>query len=340
MTAEPSPLTIAQLAELAGVSTATVSKVVNGRSEVSSETRAAVEELIRRHGYRRQRRRSTPTALVELVFHALEGDYPVEITKGVAEVAREHGLTVGISELRRDHSAVDAWMEGVLRRRPSGVIAVFSGLAEAQHERLAHHEIPLVLLDPADAPGKNIPSVGAGNWNGGLTATRHLLELGHRRIGIITGPDSALSSRARLDGYRTALDMAGVPVDPELIGRGDFLVEGGLAEAHRLLSRPDRPTAIFATNDGQAIGVYHAAHELGLRIPDDLSVIGFDDLPSVRWAIPPLTTIRQPLSQMAAAATSMMLTLAAGEPLPQSRIELATDLVVRGSTAPPGLPAS
>ncbi|MFB4280262.1 MULTISPECIES: LacI family DNA-binding transcriptional regulator [unclassified Nonomuraea] len=338
MTTESSPLTIAQLAELAGVSTATVSKVVNGRSEVSSETRAAVEELIRRHGYRRQRRRSTPTALVELVFHALEGDYPVEITKGVAAVAREHELTVAIADLCHDHTAADAWLESVLRRRPSGVIAVFSGLTERQHEQLARREIPLVLLDPADAPAGNVPSVGAGNWNGGLMATRHLLELGHRRIAIITGPDSALSSRARLDGYRTALDMAGVPADPELVGRGDFLIEGGLAEAHRLLRLRDRPTAIFATNDGQAIGVYHAAHQLGLRIPDDLSVIGFDDMPSVRWAIPPLTTIRQPLAEMAAAATSMLLKLAHGEQLPQSRVELATELVVRESTAPPALP--
>ncbi len=338
MTTESSRLTIAQLAELAGVSTATVSKVVNGRSEVSSVTRAAVEELIRRHGYRRQRRRSTPTALVELVFHALEGDYPVEITKGVAEVAREHDLTVGIADLRRDHTAADAWLESVLRRRPSGVIAVFSGLTEPQHEQLARHEIPLVLLDPADAPARHVPSVSAGNWNGGLTATRHLLELGHRRIAIITGPDSALASRARLDGYRTALDMAGVPVDPELIGRGDFLIEGGLAESHRMLRLPDRPTAIFATNDGQAIGAYHAAHRLGLRIPDELSVVGFDDMPSMRWAIPPLTTIRQPFIEMAAAATSMLLALAQGEPPPQSRVELATELVVRESTAPPPPP--
>ncbi|WP_431918258.1 hypothetical protein [Nonomuraea jabiensis] len=127
-----------------------------------------------------------PTALVELVFHALEGGYPVEITNGVAEVARQHDLMVGISDLHRDHTAGDAWLEGVLRRRPSGVIAVFSGLTETQHELLARREIPLVLLDPADTPARNIPSVGAGNWNGGLTATHHLLDLGHRRIAIIT----------------------------------------------------------------------------------------------------------------------------------------------------------
>ncbi len=339
MTTESSRLTIAQLAELAGVSTATVSKVVNGRSEVSSETRAAVEELIRRHGYRRQRRRSTPTALVELVFHALEGEYPVEITKGVAQVAHEHDLTVGLSDLRRDRAAADAWLEGVLRHRPSGVIAVFSGLTEPQHEQLARAEIPLVLLDPAGAPARNIPSVGAGNWNGGLTATRHLLELGHRRIAIITGPDSALvqpGPARRLP--RPPSTWPACPSTRELIGRGDFFIEGGLAESHRMLRLPDRPTAIFATNDGQAIGAYHAAHQLGLRIPDDLSVVGFDDLPTVRWAIPPLTTIRQPFTEMAAAATSMLLTLSQGEPLSQSRVELATELMVRESTAPPSLP--
>ncbi|MFD1535441.1 LacI family DNA-binding transcriptional regulator [Nonomuraea guangzhouensis] len=326
-------LTIAQLAELAGVSTATVSKVVNGRSEVAPETRALVEGLIREHGYRRQRRRESPAALVELVFHALEGDYPIEIIKGVEQVAREHDLAVVLSELQHRHVPGRSWIEGVLGRRPTGVIAVFSGLTDDQHDQLATRGIPLVLLDPSGDPGHQVPSVGAGNWNGGLSATRYLVQLGHRRIGIITGPDYALSSRARLDGYRAALDMAGVPIDPDLICRGDFLIEGGLAQAHRLLRLPDPPTAIFACNDGQAMGVYRAAYELGLRIPDDLSVIGFDDLPPTRWAIPPLTTIRQPLTEMASAATTMLVRLAQGEPVAQSRIELGTELVVRSSTA-------
>jgi DNA-binding LacI/PurR family transcriptional regulator len=310
--------------------------VVNGRSEVAPETRALIEGLIREHGYRRQRRTVGPAPIVELVFHALEGDYPIEIIKGVRQVAREHRLAVVVSELDHHHIPGRGWIEDVLSRRPIGVIAVFSGLTDDQRDQLAAREVPVVLLDPSGDPGQQVPSVGAGNWSGGLSATRHLLNLGHRRIGIVTGPDFALSSRARLDGYRAALDTAGVPVDPGLIGRGDFMIEGGLAQARRLLRRPDRPTAIFACNDGQAIGAYHAAHELGLRIPDDLSVIGFDDLPPIHWLIPPLTTIRQPLAQMAAAATTMLMTLAQGEPLSQRRVELGTDLVVRGSTAPPG----
>lgn len=278
---------------------------------------------------------STTSAAVELVFHELAGEYPTEIIRGVGQVAREHQLTVSVSELQGSHVPESDWLEGVLSHRPTGVIAVFSGLTDLQRERLARREIPLVLLDPTGEPGHRVPSVGAGNWTGGLSATRHLLELGHRRIAVITGPDHALSSRARLDGYRAALDTERVPVDPELICRGDFQIEDGLACTHRLLRLPDPPTAIFTCNDGEALGVYRAAHELGLRIPDDLSVVGFDDLPSIRWAVPPLTTIRQPLTEMAMAATRMVVALAQGAPLPRHRVEFATELIVRGSTAPP-----
>ncbi|MEO3863557.1 LacI family DNA-binding transcriptional regulator [Acrocarpospora sp. B8E8] len=327
-------LTLAQLAELAGVSTATVSKVVNGRSEVGPETRALIEGLIREHGYRRQRRRVKATGLIELVFHELAGDYPTEVIKGVQRVARQHHLAVVLSELGGSHTPGRDWIEDVLSHRPDGVITVFSSPTDSQRDQLATREVPLVVLDPAGDPGHRVPSVGAANWSGGLVATRHLLELGHRRIAIITGPEYALSSRARLDGYRAALDTAGVPIDPELICPGAFLIEDGLLQARRLMRLPDPPTAIFTCNDGQAIGVYHAAHELRLRIPDDLSVIGFDDMPAWRWAIPPLTTIRQPLTEMGATAATMLITLAQGEPLRQNRVELGTELIVRGSTAP------
>ncbi|GII81795.1 transcriptional regulator [Sphaerisporangium rufum] len=328
------PLTLAQLAELAGVSTATVSKVVNGRSAVAPQTRALVQGLIREHGYRRQRRRVNPAVGLEVLFHELAGDYPTEIIKGVAEVAREHHLAVTISDLAGRATERDR-LDDVLNRRPTGVIAVFSSLTEDQRDRIVERKIPLVLLDPLGDPGPRFPSVGAGNWNGGLSATNHLLELGHRRIAIITGPANSLSSRARLDGYRAALDTGGVRVDPELISTGTFRIQDGLEQARRLLRLPDPPTAIFAGNDGQAVGVYHAAHEAGLRIPEDLSVIGFDDMPPLRWAIPPLTTIRQPLTEMAAAASRMLVTLSRGEPLTQHRVEFATSLVIRGSTAPP-----
>lgn len=329
------PKTIAQIAALAGVSVPTVSKVVNGRADVAPDTRALIEAVIREHGYHRQKKPASPAPLVELVFQELEGAYAMEIIKGVERVAREHHLAVVLSELQGPHTRGRGWVEAVLTRRPTGVISVFSGLSAAQRDQLRSRGIPFVLVDPSGEPGHEFPSVGASNWNGGLSATRHLLELGHRRIAVVTGPAPVLCSRARVDGYRAAMDGAGVPVDPTLICEGEFHLEDGLTHARRLLRRPDPPTAFFCCNDAQALGVYQAAHEAGLRIPEDLSVVGFDDLPPAQWCIPPLTTIRQPLGDMAAAAATMVVTLAAGKPVPRTRLELATDLVVRGSTAPP-----
>ena len=329
------PLTIAQIAELTGVSIPTVSKVVNGRSEVSPDTRALVEDVIREHGYRRRRKRVGPAALLELVFHEIAGPYPLEIIKGVEQVARDNRLGVVLSQLQGRHTPGRGWIEDVLHRRPTGVIAVFSGPDATQRDKLRTRDIPLVLVDPTGDPGHTVPSVGAGNWSGGLSATRHLIDLGHRRIAIITGPPQMLSSRARLDGYRAALDTAHLPVDPELIREGDFHVEGGLRHARELLRLPDPPTAIFACNDGTAVGVYQAADEAGWRIPRDLSVLGFDDLLPAPWMIPPLTTIRQPLTEMAAAAANMVVAIARNQPPSRTRLEVATELVVRGSTAPP-----
>ncbi|MFI9814164.1 LacI family DNA-binding transcriptional regulator [Saccharothrix variisporea] len=331
---EDSGATITQLAALAGVSVATVSKVVNGHPDVAAETRASVEGVIREHGYRR-RRRATRANLVEVVLHAIEGDYATEMLNGAARVAAAHGLAVAVSELHGAHTPDRDWIEGVLARRPAGVVAVFSGPTPAQRERLRSRGIPIVLVDPTDEPGPQVWSVGASNWSGGMSATRHLLDLGHRRIATITGPSRTLSGRARLDGYRAALDTAGVPVDPALIREGDFQIADGRVHGRDLLRLPHRPTAIVACNDGTALGVYQAAHEAGLRIPEDLSVVGFDDIPSSREMIPPLTTVRQPLREMAAAATEVVVALSRDEPPKQSRLVLATDLITRSSTAPP-----
>jgi len=327
------PLTTAQIAELAGVSIPTVSRVVNGRSDVSSLTRARVETVIREHGYQRLRKAAHPAELLELVFHQLEGAYAMEIIRGVEQVAREHGLAVVLSELQGRHTPDEGWMASVLSRRPTGVIAVFSSLTSGQREQLQTRSIPFVVVDPTGEPGHQTPSIGTTNWSGGLSATRHLLDLGHRRIAVLTGPLRILCSRARRDGYRAAMDAAGVPVDPELICEGEFRVEDGLELTRRLLRLANPPTAIVAGNDLQALGVYQAAAEVGRRIPADLSVVGFDDLPLVRWISPPLTTVRQPLTSMGVAAATMVVTMARGEALPQERIELATGLVVRGSTA-------
>lgn len=327
-------ITIAQIAAHAGVSVPTVSKVINGRADVAAATRERVEAAIRAHGYRRPNPPGS-ARLVELTFHEFEGPFAVEIIRGVEQVAREHRLGVVISELNGRLTPDHAWLQDILERRPLGVLAVFSQPHRTQLDQLAARGIPIVLVDPTGEPAHDTPSVGAANWSGALTATRHLLGLGHRRIGIVTGPEHIPCSRARLDGYRSALQAAGLPVDPDLIRFGDFHTRDGREHAAALLRLTDRPTAIFTGNDLQAFGVYQAARAAGLAIPADLSVVGFDDLSVAAWADPPLTTIRQPLTEMAVSAMETLLRLARSEQPPTTRIELATSLIERDSTAPP-----
>ncbi|MFL5644994.1 MAG: LacI family DNA-binding transcriptional regulator [Chloroflexota bacterium] len=327
--------TIARVAAEAGVSVPTVSKVINGRADVSPETRRRVEAVIREQGYHRSERIQRTAPILELIFHELESEWALEIVRGVERVAGQNHLAVVLSELHGRRTPGRGWIEGALARRPTGVIAVFSDLSESARTQLRTRGIPFVVVDPTGEPLHDTPSIGATNWNGGLTATRHLLGLGHRRIAVVGGPAGILCSRARMDGYRAAMDAAGVAIDPDLTSHGPFQVEEGVRKGRALLRRPDRPTAVIAGNDLQALGVYQAAREARLHIPEDLSVVGFDDLPVARWVGPPLTTIRQPLYEMAVAAAELVLAVARGEQAVQMRVELATELVVRESTAPP-----
>ncbi len=326
-------MTIAYIAETAGVSVPTVSKVLNGRSGVSAEKRARIEELINRYGYQKP---SGPARsnVVELVFRELASMWAVEIIRGVERVARKHRTGVMVSEFGLHDSAGASSWDDTVARRPHCVLSV-AQLSAAERDELRLKGIPFVVFDPTVELPDDVPFVGATNWTGGRTATRHLIELGHRRIAMICGPDAVLCCRARQDGYRAALSDAGLPVAPDLLVEADLTREDGYAAAAGLLARADRPTAIFASNDLQALGVYQAAREAGLRIPDDLSVVGFDDLPVVAWVDPPLTTVHQPLTEMAAAATELALALGRGEHVPQLGMEIATTLTVRSSTAPP-----
>jgi DNA-binding LacI/PurR family transcriptional regulator len=326
--------TVATIARLAGVSSPTVSKVLNGRSGVAVDTRERVEALLREHGYRRPDA-VAPSAILEVVFYAIEGQLAVEIMRGVERVAGLRELAVGFTEIDGRDSDRRGWIEQVLARRPIGVIGVFAAFTAAQQARFAVSGIPLVALDPTGEPLHSTPSVGAANWSGGVAAARHLLDLGHRRIAVIGGPKTILCARARIDGFRAALDAAGVPVDPKLVRTGPFTFEDGLAHGTALLRLKEPPTGIVCGDDLQAMGVYEAARRAGLRIPADLSVVGFDDIEYARWSGPPLTTVRQPLSDMGATAAHLVLALADGEQPAQTRVELATSLIVRASTGPP-----
>ncbi|WP_395639959.1 LacI family DNA-binding transcriptional regulator [Pseudolysinimonas sp.] len=334
MTDQSIRVTLQDIAEQAAVSLATVSKVLNGRADVSAATRGRVEDLLSQHGYRR---RGTPTSssLVELVFHELEAAWSMEIIKGVEDVARAAGLSVVLTESGSRHAPAADWIDGVLQRRPVGVVLVFSAIPDQYREVLKARSIPFVIIDPAGDPTPDVPSVGSANWSGGLMATRHLLELGHRRIAAITGPDDMMCSHARIDGYRSAMTAAGLPIDPDWIRFGDFHTSGGRLHGQDLLDRDDRPTAIFAGSDLQALGVLEAMRQLGLRAPDDVSIVGYDDIPLATWVSPRLTTIHQPLRRMAEEATRLVIRMREGRSTEVTRLDLATDLVVRESTAPP-----
>ncbi len=331
-TTRPSRTTLSRVAADASVSISTVSKVLNGRAGVSDATRSRVEELLRDHGYNRRTSPEATVPLIELVFSEIDSAWAIEIIAGVERIARENGMSVVLTESGDRHSPSPDWIDGVLRRRPAGVILIFSDLSVDHKHRLRTRNIPFVIVDPAGDPAPDVPAIGSANWSGGFLATRHLIELGHTRIAIITGPDDMMCSTARLSGYRAALDAAGIEHRPEYVVGGGFHHEDGVVRGGELLDLPTPPTAIFASSDLHALGVYEAARARGVSIPDELSVVGYDDLKIAKWAGPPLTTVRQPLTEMAEEATRLVLRLRHERQDDNLRLDLATRLVVRNST--------
>ena len=337
MTSDARRVTINTIAQEAGVSVPTVSRVLNGRADVSPQTRERVEQLLQQHGYRRRASRQTRRAnLVDLVFNDLDSPWAVELIRGVEDVTHAAAVGTVVSAVHRRSAATKQWLRNLRARASDGVIFVTTDLTPPIYSELHRLGIPVVVVDAAGTAPSDVPTIGATNWAGGRRATDHLVSLGHRRIGFIAGPKQLLCSVARLDGYRSALHAAGIPVDEELVAPGDFHHESGFHAGGTLLDLPDRPTAIFASSDTMALGAYEAARRRGLRIPDDVSIVGFDDLPESQWSSPPLTTVRQPLAEMGALAARIALRLALGEQIETPRVELATTLVVRDSTAAPG----
>ncbi|HXT35057.1 MAG TPA: substrate-binding domain-containing protein, partial [Chloroflexota bacterium] len=227
-------------------------------------------------------------------------------------------------------------LQRLMHRVTDGSLLILPSETKAELRQLRQHGAPFVVIDPSTPLDDTIPVVAAANWSGARVATEHLTTLGHRRIGLITGPKNWCASVDRTAGYYSALLAAGLPVAPELVREADFYVEGGRVAAHELLTLPEPPTAIFAINDNMAIGVMSAARERGLALPRDLSVVGFDDIDLATVASPTLTTVSQPLQEMGRIAVSMLYRQIDGQALDAHRIELSTRLVVRESTAPPG----
>ena len=330
-------MTLADIAKIAGVSLATVSKVLNGRTGVSDDRRDQIQTILEQQGYKRRGTGGRHRAgLIDIVLRGIDTLWATQILVGAQEEASRAGVGLVVTPTHGRTMGNKHWITSLAQRHSDGLVLVVSRLQIGVDQELTRLGIPYVFVDPIGVPGQNVPVIGATNFDGGLEATEHLLGLGHRRIGIVTGDRGLACSQERLDGYREALRKEGIPIDEDLICYGNFQVEGGYAGAARLLKLPDPPTAIFAGSDLQAYGVYQAAKAAGLSVPDDLSVIGFDDVPLCQWVSPPLTTIRQPLADMAREATRILIEMAyRGIDPPHKKIELATSLVVRDSTAPP-----
>ncbi|MFI9344613.1 LacI family DNA-binding transcriptional regulator [Streptomyces sp. NPDC052773] len=332
--------TLAVVAREAGVSVPTASKVVNGREDVAPETRRRVTEALDRLGYVRRPRfdpARTP-GMVDLVVQSLAGSWSGAVLHGAEEAAHDAGLDVVVSAaLSRNRAARPerGWLDKLSARGSAGVLLNLPELTDAQFAWLEQHRIPFVLIDPVLEPPPGVVSVGAANWQGGVMATEHLLSLGHERIAVLTGRRRSMCGGARLAGYRSALASAGLPHRPEYIRHAGFDEAAARRQMRELLDLPQPPTAVFACSDGMALGAYEALAERGLRVPDDMSVVGFDDLPEARWAAPALTTVRQPVSEMAATALRLLVRMMDGERPESTRTELSTRLIVRESTAAP-----
>ena len=332
-------VTLARVAQDAGVSPATVSKVVNGRAGVGAATRLAVEKAVEAAGYvaiaeRQRPYRGVGEPLVEVLVETLHHPYNGTFLDGAAQAteAAGAGLVVRLLSAVIDEDAL-AWAQKLARAGRVGVIEVTARYSKARADALRTVGLPLVLVDPLDEPRTSVYNIGATNWAGGVEATRHLLELGHRRIAYVGGPPTIACNIARQHGYMAALHQADVAFDPSLVQHSSFTFEHGLDAAMQFLSRRQRPTAIFAGSDLAALGVLEAARRLRISVPDQLSIVGFDNTGVAASSAPPLTTVHQPILQIGEAAVRTLFRLASGDAAPK-RIELATHLVVRESTAP------
>jgi LacI family transcriptional regulator len=336
---------LATVAASAGVSVATVSKVLNGRSDVSESTRARVQEVLRQHEYVGRRPDPVERLSVELFYQGVLNNYSVEVIQGVVEAGQAAEVDVVVTSRpkhpqTRSAGRAQPWVRELAATGRRAAIGITSELTAADLAALSRARLPLVVVDPINIAQPDVTSVGSTNFAGGMAATQHLLSLGHRRIAYLGGPPTSGCNQARMNGFRGAMEAAGAPVPKEYVWLREFLYDDGLAGGAALLDLPEPPTAIFAGSDEVALGALEAARARGLRVPEQLSVVGFDDTQVARLASPQLTTIRQPLREMGAVALRTALQLAAGEKVDSHHVELATQLIVRSSAAEPALEAA
>jgi LacI family transcriptional regulator len=326
-------VTIQDVAKAAGVSVSTVSRVLNDKDDVAEATYNKVQHTIQELGYisnlAARSLRSRRTNTIGVIALDLKDPFAIQVLLGVNEAIQVLGydlILYASGEQGKNSYAVweqqhvsllnGSVADGVIIITPSAVTFPTT--------------FPLVAVDPHSGD-TDYPTVIATNRAGALRMMKYLIQLGHRRIGFIGGREKLKSAQQRLRGYKEGLEKSNIPLDPALIRPGDYRRKTGHLQAKELLSLPTPPTAIFAANDESAIGTIEAAREAGLRVPEDLSVAGFDDIPGATYITPALTTIRQPMENMGYEATRILINLINGESLVNRSHEVSTELIIRDS---------
>lgn len=326
-------ITIQDVARAANVSISTVSRVLNDKDDVAPDTYQKIQDVIAELGYTSnlaaRSMRSRRTGVIGLIMPELEDPFCIQVLKGInhAIVALDYDLIAYTSGSIKRHSKAEREQHYVSLLNGSitdGVILVTP--AATSFSTAA----PVVAIDPNNECPDCL-GVTAANYAGALAAMEYLIGLGHQRIGFIGGRPDLQSSQQRLQGYEAALRMANIALNPDLIAVGDFSRAAGRGCAQRLLSLPEAPTAIFAANDQSAMGVIETAREMGRRVPDDVSVVGFDNIPETAYCNPPLTTVDQFIDKMGYVATELLIGLIQGQPFQGNLYEMPTQLVVRDS---------
>jgi LacI family transcriptional regulator len=324
------------VAERAGVSVTSVSHVINGTRPVSDELRRRVLDAMGELGYRPNalarslRRQKTHT--IGMIVPDSANPFFAEVARGIEDTCFEQGYSVILGNSDGDLGKELLYTNVLAEKQVDGILFVAAGMSTEHIHTLQARRMPLVVVD-RHIPGVDVDSVLTDNAHGGWLATHHLVELGHRRIGCITGPSDVTPSADRITGYRQALHEGGIAVDEALIVKGDFQYESGYRAAHQLLAIDDPPTAVFTCNDLMAVGAISAALELGRQVPTDLSVVGFDDVRLASFTNPPLTTVAQPKYEMGVMAATMLLERLQNRDMPPRQRLLDTSLLTRQSTA-------
>ena len=332
--ATPRRVTVRDIAAHTGVSIATVSRVLNEQANVAPRTRDLVRRAAEELGAQTDATGRAAAVRQGAVFvrcpYVLT-DYFGLIVSSIAETLELHGRTL---ILNAGEAAQQAAVLPALPTRAGvgGAIVILPPEPSEQLVALRGRGFPFVVVDPRTAMPRDIAAVSAAHFAGARSLTAHLTRLGHRRIGVIAGPDNWLASEARLAGHASALAEAGVLPSPELVRATEPTTRHGYQAANALLDLPQRPTALIGFNDKAAVGALTAAAQRGLRVPDDLSIAGFDDIDLAQATSPMLTTVRQPLAEMGRMAVSLLIRLLDGHRVDALHVELATELVVRGST--------